>query len=144
MRAARLAFAPLPDRRRRVLDDLRRMQGRADLKPSIRKRNVIGILTQNIGVTLGLGLAAEGSLRTLADRADYTAIGGLVADYGAEAVWLVACEIAGQRFEGDPIEYLRAALRNKRERERGAGGARPAHDLESVDYLSEQVGIGAT
>jgi hypothetical protein len=144
LRAARLAFAPLPDRRRRVLDDLRRMQGRADLKPSIRKRNVIGILTQNIGVTLGLGLAAEGSLRTLADRADYTAIGGLVADYGAEAVWLAACEIAGQRFEGDPIEYLRAALRNKRERERGAGGARLARDFESVDYLSEQVGIGAT
>jgi hypothetical protein len=144
LRAARLAFAPLPDRRRRVLDDLRRMQGRADLKPSIRKRKVIGILTQNIGVTLGLGLASEGSLRTLADRADYTAIGGLVADYGAEAVWLAACEIAGQRFEGDPIEYLRAALRNKRERERGVSGARPAHDFESVDYLSEQVGIGAT
>jgi hypothetical protein len=142
LRVARLAFAPLPDRRRRVLDDLRRMQGRTDLKASIRKRNMIGILTQNIGLTLGLGLAANGSLRTLADRADYTAIGGLVADYGSEAVWLAACEIAGQRFEGDPIEYLRAALRNKREREHGKGEP-VSRSFDNVDYLSEQVGIGA-
>jgi len=33
-------------------------------------------------------------------------------------VWLKACEIAGQGFEGDPLDYLRAALRNKREREK--------------------------
>ncbi len=139
LRAARLAFAPLPDRRRRVLDDLRRMQGRSDLKASIRKRNAIGILTQNIGVTLGLGLAADGSLRALADRADYTAIGGLAVEYGTEAVWLAVCAIAGQSFEGDPIEYLRAVLSNKRER--GAGGAQTTRSFDQVDYLSEQVGL---
>lgn len=139
LRAARLAFASVPDRRRRVLEDLRRMQGRDDLKASIRKRNIIGILTQNIGVTLGLGLAADGSIRSLADRSDYTAIGGLVDHHGAEAVWLAACGVAGQPFEGDPIEYLRATLRNKRER---GTGARSSRSFETVDYLSEQVGIG--
>jgi hypothetical protein len=139
LRVARLAFAPMPDRRRRVLEDLRRMQGRDDLKASVRKRNIIGILTQNIGVTLGLGLAADGSIRTLADRSDYTAVGGLVDHYGAEVVWLTACGIAGQPFEGDPIEYLRAALRNKRDR---GTEARPSRSFENIDYLSEQVGIG--
>jgi hypothetical protein len=143
LRAARLAFAPLPDRRRRVLDDLRRMQGRADLKASLRRRNVIGILTQNIGVTLGLGLSADGSLRALADRADYTAIGGLASAYGPEVVWLAACEIAGQRFEGEPIEYLRAVLRNKRIRESGQP-ATTLHSFDQLDYLSDQVGMGDT
>jgi hypothetical protein len=139
LRAARLAFSPLPDRRRRVLEDLRRMQGRDDLKASVRKRNIIGILTQNIGVTLGLGLVADGRIRTLADRSDYTAVGGLVDHFGAEVVWLTACGIAGQPFEGDPIEYLRAALRNKRDR---GTGARTSRSFENIDYLSEQVGIG--
>ena len=144
-RDARLSFEPLPDRRRRVLDDLRRMQGRADLKSSQCKRNLIGILTQNIGVTLGLGLLPDGRLRALADKPDYTVIGGLIDESGAESVWLAACEIAGRAFEGDPIAYLRATLRNKRERERGAGAA--AHvaagmgRFEQLNYLAEQVGV---
>jgi hypothetical protein len=144
-RAARLSFEPLPDRRRRVLDDLRRMQGRADLKSSQCKRNLIGILTQNIGVTLGLGLLPDGHLRVLADKPDYTVIGGLIDESGAESVWLAACEIAGRVFEGDPIAYLRATLRNKRERERGAAGAsRVAAGMgrfEQLNYLDEQVGV---
>ncbi len=148
LRAARLAFAPLPERRRRVLDDLRRMQGNSALKPHTRQRNVIGILTQNIGVTLGLGLAGDGSLRALADRDDYTVIGGLLKQYGAEAVWLKACEIAGQGFEGDPLDYLRAALRNKREREKTglSSGLRPRGpsglgSFDEIDYSKEEVGV---
>ncbi len=148
LRAARLAFAPLPDRRRRVLDDLRRMQGNSALKPHTRQRNVIGILTQNIGVTLGLGLTEDGSLRALADRDDYTVIGGLLKQYGAEAVWLKACEIAGQGFEGDPLDYLRAALRNKREREKAgppAGsrsrGPSGLGSFDEIDYSKEEVGV---
>ena len=89
----RLRLTPRTDRRRRVLDDLRRMQGRADLKASQCKRNLIGILTQNIGVMLGLGLLPDGHLRALADKADYTVIGGLIDESGAEPVWLAACEI---------------------------------------------------
>jgi len=149
-RAARLGFEPLPDRRRRVLDDLRRMLGRSDLSPSQRKRNLIGILTQNIGVTLGLGLLPDGHLRALADKPDYTVIGGLIDESGAEVVWLAACEIAGRAFEGDPIAYLRATLRNKRERERSAGqsgaGSTPRVGagmgrFEQLNYLDEQVGV---
>jgi hypothetical protein len=149
-RAARLSFEPLPDRRRRVLDDLRRMLGRSDLSPSQHKRNLIGILTQNIGVTLGLGLLPDGHLRALADKPDYTVIGGLIDEYGAEVVWLAACEIAGRAFEGDPIAYLRATLRNKRERERGASqsgaGSTPRVGagmgrFEQLNYLGEQVGV---
>lgn len=152
-RAARLSFEPLPDRRRRVLEDLRRMQGRADLKSAQRKRNLIGILTQNIGVTLGLGLLPDGHLRVLADKADYTVIGGLIDEYGAESVWLAACEMAGRAFEGDPITYLRAILRNKRERERGPGqtgaGSPPRvaagmGRFEQLDYLAEEVGVEDT
>jgi hypothetical protein len=146
LRAARLAFTPLPERRRRVLDDLRRMQGNATLKPRDRQRNVIGILTQNIGVVLGLGLTASGHLRMLAERTDYTVIGGLVKQYGAEALWLTACEIAGQRFEGDPLDYLRAALRNKHEREKfGAPtdkrsrGSSGLGRFDEIDYSQEEV-----
>jgi hypothetical protein len=148
LRAARLAFAPLPEHRRRVLNDLRRMQGNAALKPSARQRNVIGILTQNIGVVLGVGLTANGDVRVLADRADYTVMGGLIKQHGAEVVWLTACEIAGQRFEGDPVDYLRAALRHKREREKAepAVGKRPRGSsglgsFDDIDYTKEQVGV---
>lgn len=147
LRAARRAFEPLPDRRRRVLDDLRRMQGNQSLKPHVRQRNVIGILTQNIGVTLGLGLQADGSLCVLAERDDYTAIGGLVKEYGAEAVWNVACAIAGQGFEGDPLDYLRGALRTKRERDKAgpAAGGRTRGpsglgSFDDIDYAKEEVG----
>ncbi|CAG0973357.1 hypothetical protein ANRL4_01408 [Anaerolineae bacterium] len=148
LRAARLAFAPLPDRRRRVLDDLRRMQGNTTLKPHTRQRNVIGILTQNIGVTLGMGLTGDGSLRALADRDDYTSVGGLVKEYGAEPVWLKACEIAGQGFEGDPLDYLRAALHNKRERDKAVlppGSCQRSPNgrssFDEIDYSKEEVGV---
>jgi hypothetical protein len=147
LRAARRAFEPLPERRRRVLDDLRRMHGNQSLKPHVRQRNVVGILTQNIGITLGLGLQANGSLRVLADRDDYTVIGGLVKEFGAELVWNVACVIAGQGFEGDPVEYLRGALRTKRERDKAGPSAsgRPRGpsglgSFDDIDYTKEEVG----
>lgn len=141
-RAARLTLSTLPERRRRVLEDLRRMRGRTDLHVREREKRVRAILTLNIGVTLGLGLTADGRVRMNAGKADFGVIGGLIKQYGAEVVWLTACEVAGQRFEGDPIEYLRAVLRNKREREHNAG-ALASRSFDTVDYLSEQVGIGA-
>ncbi len=54
------------------------MQGRSDLSESSKRGKARAILTQNIGVTLGLGLTGDGSLRALADRDDYTVIGGLL------------------------------------------------------------------
>ncbi len=105
------AFALLPERRRRVLDDLRRMQGRADLKAAKRKSNINAILAKNIGGIIGLGLEPDGRLRILPQPADYAAIGALVNEHSAETVWFTACEIAGATIEGDPLDYLRAALR---------------------------------
>ena len=143
-RAAKLSLEPLPDRRRRVLSDMRRMSGRSDLSAAVRKRNTIGLLTQNIGVTIGLGLLGDGSLRMMADKADYTAIGGLIDEYGAETVWQTACEMAGQAFEGDPLLYLRGVLRNKRERAAAGGTARAAAGLgrfEQLDYVGQEVGV---
>jgi hypothetical protein len=122
--AASLGLMPLPERRRRVLDDLRRMQARDDLTPSQRKSKVHAILAQNIGVTLGLGLEPNGRLRIAPVKADYAAIGGLVREHGAENVWQTACEIAGAVIEGDPLDYLRAALAHKRERAKNSGSGK--------------------
>ncbi len=122
---ASLGLMPLPERRRRVLDDLRRMQARSDLTPSQRKSKMHAILAQNIGVTLGLGLEPNGRLRIAPVKSDYAAISGLVSEHGAEHVWATACEIAGAVIEGDPLDYLRAALAHKRERNtigRASGG----------------------
>jgi hypothetical protein len=138
LRAARLALAALPERRRRVLEDLRRMQGRADLSESSKRGKARAILTQNIGVTLGLGLKPDGSVRTSAEKDDYGIVGRLSAEYGAEQVWITACEIAGERIEGQPIDYLRAVLRNKQLR--GNGKVPQAVRFEELDYLSDQVG----
>jgi len=144
-RAAKLSLEPLPDRRRRVLADMRRMAGRSDLAPAMRKRNTIGLLTQNIGVTIGLDLLGDGSSRMLADKTDYTVIGGLIDEFGAEVVWQTACEIAGQAFEGNSILYLRGVLRNKRERTAaGVGGVRVSAGLgrfEQLDYSQQEVGL---
>lgn len=138
LRAARLALAALPERRRRVLDDLRRMNGRTDLPESGKRGKVRAILTQNIGVTLGLGLNPDGSVRTTAEKADYGLIGRMMAEHGAEQVWATACEIAGERIEGQPLDYLRATLRNKQARNRGEA----PHPLrfEELDYVADQVG----
>ena len=141
LRAARLGFVPLPERRRRVLDDLRKMQGNARLTPHTRSRNVIGILTQNIAVTLGLGLQADGRLRMLADKDDYTAIGALVKTYGAEEVWNAACLAAGQAVEGDPLDYLRGVLRQRQER-RAPSAQKPTGiaglgRFDEIDYQAE-------
>ncbi len=113
---ASLGLMPLPERRRRVLDDLRRVLARADHTPSQRKSKAHAILAQNIGVTLGLGLEPNGRLRIAPVKSDYAAIGGLVSEHGAEHVWATACEIAGTVIEGDSLDYLRAALAHKRER----------------------------
>jgi hypothetical protein len=139
-RTAALGLQSLPDRRRRVLDDLRRMQARANLKPARRKQKVIAILAQNIGVTLGLGLNPDGHHRIPPDASDYAAIGGLVGEYGAERVWTTACEVAGAAIEGDPLDYLRAALRWKRERENSQVRQPGSHStgFEQLDYLSSQ------
>ncbi len=141
LRLARLGFTPLPERRRRVLDDLRKMQGNTRLPPHTRSRNVIGILTQNIAVTLGLGLQADGRLRMLADKDDYTAVGALVKQYGAEEVWNAACLAAGQAVEGDPLDYLRGVLLQRRER-RAAAAQKPSGiaglgRFDDIDYQAE-------
>ena len=104
LRAAWLSLTPLPERRRRVLSDMRRMQGRTDLSERERQRKIRAIITQNIGVTLGLGLKANGTLRVVADKNDYNLIGGLVNEYGAEVVWQTACAIAGQAHRRRPGE----------------------------------------
>ncbi len=143
LRAAQLCLVPLPERRRRVLDDLRRMQGRHDLADHERKRKVRAIITQNIGATLGLDLKTNGTLRVVAERADYNLVGGLINDFGAETVWLTACAIAGQAIEGKPLDYLRATLSHQRERLPKANGQRPTlaglGDHAALDYASAQV-----
>lgn len=148
LRAAQLCLVPLPERRRRTLDDMRRMQGRTDLAEHERKRKVRAIITQNIGVTIGLGVKPNGSLRTVAEKNDYSIIGGLVNEFGAEQVWLTACAIAGLAIEGDPIDYLRATLRNKREREKNASssslrqrGPSGLGSFDDIDYSKEEVGV---
>ncbi len=149
LRSAALAMCPLPDRRRRVLDDVRRMQARADLKLSRRKNRVNAILAQNIGVTLGLGLNPDGSLRAVPSQSDYAAVGGLVGEYGAEAVWITACEIAGAAIEGDPLDYLRAALARRQNRGRDRkgeiryGAGADIGDLTAGDYVRDLVADGA-
>ncbi len=72
LRLAALMLKPLPERRRQVLDDLRRMQGRADLKAAKRRHYVIGILTQQSGATLGLGFEAQATATKRADDAQAT------------------------------------------------------------------------
>lgn len=143
LRLAALMLKPLPERRRQVLDDLRRMQGRADLKTAKRRHYVIGILTQQIGATLGLGFEAQGRLRVVPTKSDYAAIGGLLDEHGAEALWLTACSIAGLAIEGDPIDYLRATLRRQRDRLRQPNGQPPSLaglcDHAALDYASVQV-----
>lgn len=106
---------PLPERRRRVLADLRRVRNR-------RKR--VAIVTQNIGQILGLGLDDGGALRTRPTKSDYARIGRMMREYGDETVWLTACRAAGAAVEGDPLAYLEACLRHERQgsqsgRERG-------------------------
>ncbi len=143
LRAALLALTPLPERRRRVLDDLRRMQGRSDLAEHERKRKARAILTQNIAVTIGLGLKPNGTLRVVAEKSDYNLIGGLINDFGAEVVWHTTCAIAGQVIDGNPIDYLRATLIHQRDRLPRPTGQRPAlaglGDHNALDYASAQV-----
>lgn len=141
LRLAALMLTPLPERRRQVLDDLRRMQGRADLKPAKRRHYSIGILTQQIGALLGFGFDAQGRLRAVPTKADYGTIGGLLDEYGAETLWLTACSIAGLAIEGSPLDYLRATLRNKPDRAAARNGATLAGtgDHTQLDYASAQV-----
>jgi hypothetical protein len=127
-KAAALGLLPLPERRRKVLDDLRRMQARDDLKPAQRKNRIVAILAQNIGAVLGLGLEPGGRLRVVPDKSDYAAFGALTKAHGAETVWETACDIAGRSIEGDALDYLRAALNHRRARV--AGGS--ASDVDKV------------
>ncbi len=141
LRAAWLSLTPLPERRRRVLSDMRRMQGRMDLSERERQRKIRAIVTQNIGVTIGLGLKANGTLRVVADKHDYNLIGGLVNEYGAEVVWQTACSIAGQPIEGDPLDYLRATLIHQHERQHRTIGKTSVGtgNYDDLDYASARV-----
>ena len=141
LRLAALMLTPLPERRRQVLDDLRRMLGRADLKAAKRRHYLIGILTQQIGALLGFGFDPPGRLRAVPTKADYAAIGGLLDEYGAETLWLTTCSIAGLAIEGSPLDYLRATLRNKPDRAAARNGATLAGtgDHTRLDYASAQV-----
>jgi hypothetical protein len=132
---------PLPERRRRVLDDLRRARDR-------RKR--VAIVTQNIGEILGLGLDSSGVLRTRPAKGDYARVGRMMREYGDEVVWTTACQVAGAAIEGDPLAYLEACLRNRRQRsQRDApsvsrdGGRRQARtQARRDDYPESPEGYG--
>ena len=115
---------PLPQRRRRVLADLRRMQ---------KRRARVAILAKNIGAILGLGYDEQGVLRVTPERSDYRRIGGMAKRYGAEKVWLMACRIAGHAIEGDPLDYLEACLRNDG-RNDGHRPSRPLPPARGSDY----------
>lgn len=99
-RAARepLPAEPLPGRRQRVLEDLRRAQG----KP----RREVAILTQNLAAVLGL----DGGRRVVPERNDYGRVGALAKRFGAEEVWTTACRIAGLGIDGDALAYLQRCL----------------------------------
>jgi hypothetical protein len=132
-----LRIEPLPQRRRRVLADLRRFDGD--------RRTEIAIVTQNVGAILGLGLNEAGGLRTRPEKADYARIGALVKDYGGpQVVWKTACKAAAQPIDGDPLDYLQACLRNQREtRTRRGGGRMKGGPAEPRDgYPSTADGYG--
>jgi len=94
---------PLPQRRRRVLSDLRRVRSR---------RQRVAIVTANVGEILGLGLEPDGALRTRPLKGDYARIGRMMREYGDERTWITACQIAGHAIEGNPLDYLQACLEN--------------------------------
>ncbi|MEA3375127.1 MAG: hypothetical protein U9R72_02860 [Chloroflexota bacterium] len=98
---------PLPQRRRRVLDDLRHFHDD--------RRTQISIITQNVGEILGLGLDGSGGLRTEPEKEDYARVGALVKRCSPQVVWKTACRAAGQAIDGDPLDYLQACLRHRRE-----------------------------
>jgi hypothetical protein len=128
---------PLPERRRRVLADLRRFDGD--------RRTEIAIVTQNVGAILGLGLTEAGALRTRPEKADYARIGALVKDYGGpQVVWKTACKAAAHPIDGDPLDYLQACLRDQRETQMRCGeGRRRAGSAESRDgYPASAEGYG--
>lgn len=103
MRPAGSRVEPLPERRRRVLADLRRI--------GKNRRKRVAIVTQNVGEILGLGLDDGGALRTQPVKDDYARVGRMMREHGDEAVWLAACQAAGAAIEGDPLDYLEACLR---------------------------------
>jgi hypothetical protein len=96
---------PLPERRRRVLDDLRQARNR---------RQCVAIVTANVGEILGLGFGPGGRLRTRPVKGDYGRIGRMMREYGDEQTWVTACTVAGSGVEGDPLDYLEACLREQR------------------------------
>jgi hypothetical protein len=88
-----------------MLDDLRRIQARDDLKPAQHKNRIVMILAQNIGAVLGLGPEPGGRLRVVPDKSDYAAFGALTKAHSAETVWATACDIVGKlRQNGEPRE----------------------------------------
>jgi len=119
---------PLPVWRTRVI---------ADLQAHANQRTQIAIVTQNIGRLLGFEWG-NGVLRTEPVKADYQAIGQLIREYGGPyVVWKAACRIAGQDISGNPLDYLRAALRSQKEstRQRASTGT---GDFDELDYSSCQ------
>ena len=115
VRPAGSRVEPLPERRRRVLADLRRMKNR-------RKR--VAIITKNIGEALGLGLDGNGVLRTQPVKGDYGRVGRMMREHGDETVWMMACKAASAVIEGDTLDYLEACLRNEKQEARGDGRRR--------------------
>jgi len=139
LKTALRMLQPIPERRRRVLDDLRQMQDAQNLKPPKRKRNVTAILTYNVAATLGLGVAQGGKIRSAPQQSDFAAIGALANEYGAETVWLTTCEVAGAGIEGDPLNYLRATLRNKKQISLPTANT---GSFDILDYQNHQVNVG--
>ena len=131
------AVEPLPQRRRRVLEDLRRARSR---------RQRVAIVTANLGQVLGLGVEPDGSLRAVPGKGDYARVGGMMKQYGDEQVWTLACRVAGNAVEGDPLDYLEACLREQglqRQERRQNGGHDAKHKSGSRDdYPTDPDGYG--
>ncbi len=128
---------PLPERRRRVLTDLRRFDGD--------RRTQIAIVTKNVAAILGLGVNAAGGLRTRPQKADYGRIGALIKNYGGpQVVWKAACRAAAQPIDGNPLDYLQACLRDQREsnRPRRRTSAPQARSEAQNDYPQSAEGYG--
>jgi len=77
----------------------------------------------------------DGQLRTQPTREDKAEVGQLCRDYGGPAaVWTAACRIAGHEIAGDPLDYLRGALKAGREGTFRTAAADPGVVFDQVDY----------
>jgi hypothetical protein len=106
---------PLPELRRRALQDLERVSKRSSRT---------AIVTQFAGRLIGLGRDDTGILRITPDRdaGDYARVGELCRDFGPAPVLNQIFAIAGRVPDnvGDPLAYLRSSLEYKRRRRQRA------------------------